>query len=220
VKVIVIATHPDDEVLGCGGVMARHAAQGDTVRVLVVTRGIPDLFPVGMIEETRKELRRAHDVLGVAGVDFLDFPAPMLDTIPGYQVADGISTVIRSHKPEYVYLPHRGDMHADHRAVFTASLVACRPGCQGAPRKLLCYETLSETDWAPPFGDDAFIPTVFFDISNYLEIKLKAMACYRSQLKNPPHTRSLQSLEALARLRGGTVGLHAAEAFMLMREVH
>jgi N-acetylglucosamine malate deacetylase 1 len=218
-NILIIATHPDDEVLGCGGVMARHAAQGDTVHVLVVSRGVPDLFPPEVIEETRRELRQAHAVLGVTGVHFLDFPAPRLDVVPGHQLADAIGKAVRSLRPHQVYLPHRGDMHADHRAVYTATLVACRPGHSTAPRKLLCYETLSETDWAPPFGDDAFIPTVFIDISDYLDRKIEAMACYRSQLREPPSTRSLRSLEALARLRGGTVNQHAAEAFMLVREI-
>lgn len=218
-KVLVIAPHPDDEVLGCGGVMARHADEGAEVYVLVVTRGAPDIFPPEEEEEIRQELRAAHDILGVSSVHFLDFPAPKLDTIPGYKLADAISGVIRSLQPNIVYLPHRGDIHADHLAVYQATLVAARPinGC--SVRQLLSYETLSETEWASPFGDEAFIPNVFVDITNYLERKLKAMVCYRSQLKQPPHARSLQAIEALTKLRGATVSLPAAEAFMLVREI-
>jgi LmbE family N-acetylglucosaminyl deacetylase len=110
-------------------------------------------------------------------------------------------------------------MHADHRAVYQATMVATRPINSCPIRRLLCYEVLSETEWASPFGNDAFIPTVFVDISEYLDRKLKAVACYRSQLKQPPHSRSLQAIEALARLRGSTVSLQAAEAFMLVREI-
>lgn len=218
-RVLVIAPHQDDEVLGCGGVIARHVNAGDEVHLLVITRGIPEIFPPAQIEETRCELYTANKLLGVSGFHFLDFPAPGLDGVPRYKIADAISSVVRTQQPSLIYLPHRGDIHSDHRIVFDATLVATRPINEYPVRKLLCYETLSETEWAPPFGDDAFIPTVFVDISNYLECKLQAMACYRSQLKDPPHSRSLQSIQALARLRGGTVGVSAAEAFMLVRDI-
>lgn len=217
--VLVIATHPDDEVLGCGGVIARHSDQGHEVHVLVVTRGIPELFDQEQIETTRKELANAHKVLGVSGVTFLDFPAPKLDVVPGNDLADAIARVIRQLKPQIVYLPHRGDIHGDHQATYRATLVATRPINENSVQRLLCYETLSETEWGPPTGDQTFIPTVFVDISSTLDRKLEAMACYRSQLKSPPHPRSLRSVEALARLRGGTVSLEAAEAFMLVREI-
>jgi LmbE family N-acetylglucosaminyl deacetylase len=217
--VLVIATHPDDEVLGCGGVIARHADQGHEVHVLVVTRGIPELFESEQIETTRQELRNAHKILGVSGVTFLDFPAPRLDMVPGNDLADAIAGVIRQLKPQIIYMPHRGDIHGDHQATYWATLVATRPINRNPVRRLLCYETLSETEWGAPTGDQVFVPTVFIDISSSLERKLEAMACYRSQLKQPPHPRSLRSIEALARLRGGTVSLDAAEAFMLVREI-
>jgi LmbE family N-acetylglucosaminyl deacetylase len=218
-RVLVIATHPDDEVLGCGGVMARHAAEGDEIHVLVVSRGIPEIFPPEEIEGTRVELRAAHQILGVKHTYFLDFPAPKLDVTPGHLISDAIRKVIRTFQPHTVYLPHRGDIHADHRAVYHATLVAARPINNNPVARLLCYETLSETEWAAPFGDDAFIPTVFVNISDYLERKLQAMDCYRSQLQAAPSPRSLRSITALAHYRGGTVTLPAAEAFMLVREI-
>lgn len=218
-KVLVIAPHYDDEVLGCGGAMARHVNEGAEVSVLAVTRGALEIYSPEEDEEIRQELRAAHSVLGISGVHFLDFPAPKLDTIPGYKLAEAISGVIRSLQPNIVYSPHRGDIHADHLAVYQATLVAVRPINNCPVRQLLCYETLSETEWAPPLGSEAFIPNVFMDITNYLERKLKAMSCYQSQLKQPPHSRSLQAIESLARLRGATVSLPAAEAFMLVREI-
>lgn len=218
-NVLVIAPHADDEILGCGGVIARHVAEGDTVRVLVLTRGSQELFSHEYMETVRAECRRAHEVLGTHGVDFLDHPAPKLDTVPQYLLASDISKVVREHQSEVVYVPHRGDMHFEHRLVYNASLVACRPIGNTPVRKILAYETLSETDWAPPFPDDAFIPTCFVDISDYLEKKIEAMECFASQVKAPPASRSLDSLRALATLRGGTVSVAAAEAFMLVREV-
>ncbi len=218
-NVLVIATHADDEVLGCGGVMARHADMGDEVHVAVVTRGIPEVFPPEYVDEIFRELQAAHQLLGGSGIHFLDFPSPQLDTVPGYALADAIRKLIFKLQAEVVYAPYQGDLHGDHQAVYQAALVASRP-INGCPvRRLLCYETLSETDWASPFGNSTFTPTVFVDISDYLGRKLEAMQCYRTQLKAPPHSRSLQSLEALARVRGGTVSMEAAEAFMLVREI-
>lgn len=218
-KILVIAAHPDDEVLGCGGVIAKHTAQDDEVRVLIVTRGIPEIFPPEVINGTREELKQAHQLLGISQTYFLDFPAPDLDTIPRRQIADKIGAVIAEYQPETVYTHHYGDIHHDHKAVFQATLVAARPHPTCPVQKILCYETLSETEWAPPFGDDAFIPTIFIDISAYLQKKLAAMSCYQSQLKKAPHARSLEAIEAQARLRGSTVHLAAAEAFMLVREI-
>lgn len=218
-RILVIAAHPDDEVLGCGGVIARHVAQGDQVSVAVVTRGDPTVFTADYVAQVNQEYRAAQAVLGVDDLHYLDFPAPKLDMVPGHELADALRRLIRTLAAEVVYFPHRGDIHADHQAVFQATLVAARP-IQNCPvRRLLSYETLSETEWAAPFGDDAFIPTVFVDISTTLPRKLEAMRCYTSQLTEFPHPRSLAAIEALARFRGATVGVSAAEAFMLVREI-
>jgi len=218
-RVLVIAPHPDDEIIGCAGTMARHIKAGDTVYVLVVTRGIPALFPDALIQQVRGEMQTAHQLLGVKETRVMDFPAPMLDVTPGYELANAISGVIREFAPDTVYIPHRGDIHADHGKVHLAALIAARPinGC--SVRRVLSYETLSETDWAPPTGENAFIPTVFVDITEFLPLKLEAMKCFTSQLKAYPNTRSLESLAALARVRGGTISVGSAEAFMLIRHI-
>jgi LmbE family N-acetylglucosaminyl deacetylase len=218
-NILVIATHPDDEVLGCGGVIARHASRGDRVDVLVVTRGAPELYSDDQVKVLRKELESAHSILGVSAVHFLDFPAPKLDLVPAHELADAIGAQIGSIQPSVAYLPHRGDLHSDHRSVFAASLVAARPIGNRVVRKLLSYETLSETEWAAPVAEDAFLPSVFIDITGFLEKKKQAMAAYHSQLKEFPHPRSLLAVESLARLRGSTVGVQAAEAFQLIREI-
>lgn len=217
--VLVIAPHPDDEVLGCGGSMARHVAQGDQVYVLVVSRGAPSLFADAVIEETRAELVQAHKIIGVTSVEFLDFPAPQLDTISMHIIADAISKVIRRLTPNILYIPHRGDIHSDHKIVCDAALVAARPVNQCSVKKILCYETLSETEWGYPIGSDVFSPTVFINISNFLEKKLQAMSCFKTQLKPAPNSRSLLAVETLARHRGHTIGYTAAEAFVLIREI-
>ena len=198
--------------------MARHADRGDEVRVVVATRGIHEMFPPETVARSRKELAAAHEALGVAGVRFLDFPAPKLDTVPICDLADALREVIRSADAGTVYIPHGGDLHADHRAVYEAALVAARP-VNGSPvKRLLCYETLSETEWARP-GDAAFAPTVFADITAYLDRKLDALSCLATELREFPHPRSLGAVEALARFRGAISGVEAAEAFMLVREI-
>jgi len=218
-NILVVATHPDDEVLGCGGVIARHARTGDRVHVIVVTRGMPERFSPAVVEESRRELAAAHAILGVCSVRFLDFPAPCLDVTPGYLIAEAIHSAVAELRPEVVYLPHHGDIHGDHRAVNLAVMVATRPNGAPSVAKLLAYETLSETEWAIPNHAHMFQPTVFADITEYLPDKLKAMECYRSQLKAAPHARSLEAIRALATYRGHTVHLPAAEAFALLREV-
>ncbi len=199
--------------------MARHAAEGDEVFVIVVTRAIPELFAHDLVERTRSEARKAHVLLGVRETRFLDFPAPRLDVVPGHEIADALAKQFQDLRPERVYLPHHGDIHSDHGCVYHATLVAARPLANCPVQRLLCYETLSETEWSPPIVGAVFYPTVFVDISAHLPKKLDAMACFETQLKLPPSPRSLPAIEALARYRGATVHVHAAEAFVLVREI-
>jgi LmbE family N-acetylglucosaminyl deacetylase len=214
-----VAPHPDDEVLGCGGVIARHVATGDDVYVVIVSKGAPDVFQPEFVEEVRQEAANANKALGTKRLLFLDFPAPRLDSIPTSTLAGALKDVILDVQPATVYLPHHGDIHGDHKAVYWAALVASRPNGGFSPGRLLCYETSSETEWGAPIPCDAFVPTIFADISQYLGVKLEAMKCYGSQLAPSPRARSLASIEALARVRGSTIGVAAAEAFGLVREV-
>lgn len=218
-KILVLAPHADDEVLGCGGTIARHVSDGDQVTVVVATRGIPELFTDEQMEQIREEARKSHAVLGVHETRFFDFPAPALDTVPRYQLARAIAEVIHETQPQVMYVPHHGDIHSDHLHVHQAALVAARPLASCPVRRILAYETVSETEWAPPHSGSPFYPTSFVDISQFLERKLKAMSCFESQVKQPPDARSLRTLESLARYRGATIARDAAEAFVLIREV-
>lgn len=218
-NVLVLAPHADDEVLGCGGTISRHVAEGDLVTVVVATRGISELFPDQQIELVRGEARKAHAVLGVSETRFFDFPAPALDTVPRYRLAGAIAAVIQEVRPQTLYVPHHGDIHSDHLHLHHAALVAARPLASCPVRKILAYETVSETEWAPPHSDAPFYPTSFVDISGHLEKKLEAMSCFASQIKEPPDARSLRTLEALARVRGATIARDAAEAFVVIREI-
>jgi len=218
-NVLVLAPHPDDEVLGCGGTIARHVAEGDSVTIVVATRGLNELFSDEQKEQVLAEARKAHAVLGVAETRFFEFPAPALDTVPRYKIAGAIAEVIDNVQPTTLYIPHHGDIHSDHLHLHHAALVAARPLASCPVRRILAYETVSETEWAPPHSDAPFYPTCFIDISEHLQKKLEAMACFESQVKQPPDARSLRTLEALARVRGATIARDAAEAFVLIREI-
>ena len=218
-NVIVIAPHPDDEILGCGGTIAAHCAAGDHVTVVLLTRGNPAIFPADLIARTREEFRQVHSMLGVREQVLLDFLAPGLEDVPVYVVADQLRQIIQKARPQVVYTPFGGDLHSDHKVAYTATLVATRPLGGVSVGRVLCYETLSETEWGDVLTQNAFVPNVFHDIKEHLETKLTAMACYKSQLREAPHPRNLEVIRMLAGVRGAVCGLHAAEAFSLVREV-
>jgi len=218
-NILIVAPHPDDEVLGCGGIIAKYSGEGSRVFVLVVTRGTPKLYSADKIDNIRREARSAHGMLGVKETVFLDFPAPELDMISLAEISREITEVIKRFSITDLYIPHRGDIHGDHRVVFNACLVAARPVGDCSVKSIFAYETLSETEWAPPFGDDAFIPTKFVDVSTIFNKKLEAMNCFKSQLKQFPNPRSIETLTALSKFRGSTVGFSHAEAFMVIRVI-
>lgn len=218
-RVLVIAPHPDDEIIGVGGTIAKRANDGDEVYVCVVTKGKPPIFNDEFIEQGRKECRKADKKLGVKETIFLDFPAVMLETVPRYEFNGKISEVVNSIKPDEVYIPHRGDMQIDHQMVVDAAMVAVRPRGNNYPKRVYAYETLSETGWNIPNIVNEFIPTVYEDITDTYEVKLEAMAIFESQLSAFPEARSIGAIEALAKYRGATVSVKVAEAFSLVREV-
>lgn len=218
-RALVVAPHPDDEVLGAGGTIARLASDGIEVHVVVVTRGFAPTFDEALDEETRREALVAHERLGVAGTTFLCFPAADLDSVPHRELNAGLADVVHSVRPELLFIPFNGDIHRDHQRVFLSALVAARPNGAPAPRTIYAYETLSETNWSAPYLTPSFVPTVYVDIATHLEAKVDAMRAYASQIKPFPHERSAEALRALAALRGSTVGCAAAEAFVLIRQV-
>lgn len=218
-KVLVIAPHPDDEILGVGGTIAKRTSAGDEVYVCIVTKGCEPLFCEEFIEQGRDEAKRADSFLGVKETIFLDFPAVMLETVPRYEMNGKIGEVINRIKPDEVYIPHRGDMQLDHQMVVDAAMVALRPKYEHVVKRVYAYETLSETGWNIPNTVNEFIPTVYEDISETLSQKLEAMAIFKSQLSEFPNARSIGAVDALSKYRGATVNVAAAEAFQLIREI-
>ncbi len=218
-KVLVIAPHPDDEIIGVGGTIAKRVKTGDDVYVCIVTKGYEPLFNEKDVTQSRNECKKADLKLGVKETIFLDFPAVMLETVPRHELNEKIFKIVQSIKPTEVYIPHRGDMQLDHQLVVDAAMVALRPKYKHVVERIYAYETLSETGWNIPNVTNEFIPTVYEDISDFIKMKLKAMEIFESQLFNFPAARSIEAIEALAKFRGATVGVKAAEAFSLIREI-
>lgn len=218
-RVLVIAPHPDDEIIGVGGTIAKRVKNGDEVSVCIVTKGKEPLFREDFIEQGRRECRKADSMLGVKETIFLDFPAVMLETVPRHILNNAISEKIQKIKPDEVYIPHRGDMQLDHQIVVDAAMVAVRPKYEHVVKRVYAYETLSETGWNIPNTVNEFIPTVYENIEDTLSLKLNSMSVFQSQLAAFPAARSVEAIEALAKFRGATVNVGAAEAFSLIREI-
>ncbi|WP_030539091.1 PIG-L deacetylase family protein [Sphingobium sp. DC-2] len=218
-RAMVIAPHPDDEVLGCGGTIARLAALGRHVDVVIATRGHAPRFDTAQVEQVQAEARSAHALLGVARTHFLDFPAAELDRVPRAELNAGIAALVAQCRPDALFLPFMGDLHFDHHLVFDAAMVAARPLGAHYPTRILAYETVSETNWAAPYLAPSFQPNIFVDISGHIARKIEAFGCFASQVRPFPNERSVETLRALAQVRGSCVSREAAEAFILIREV-
>lgn len=216
---LVLAPHPDDEVLGVGGTMARLVAEHCQVHVVTVTKGTPPLFSDEVVARSRDEALRAHDRLGVHCSHWLDLPAAELDTLPQRVLNERIGNIIAQVAPDELYIPFIGDIHADHQLVFGAALVGVRPHGRRFPAGVYAYETLSETNWNAAHLTPSFLPNHFVDISTFIDRKIEALRCFASQIRPAPHERSLEAVRALATLRGANVGVAAAEGFVTVRTV-
>lgn len=225
-NVLVVAAHPDDEILGCGATVARHAAQGCRVETLILAEGATARDNVRDsksrhtdIKNLRESARLAAEILGAAPPRFGGLPDNRLDGLDRLDIIKMIETVIAEVRPEIVYTHHSGDLNLDHRIAAEAVATASRP-LPGVPlRAIYAFETVSSSEWGPSAGFAEFKPTRFVDVKDHLQSKHRALACYDSEIRSFPHARSIESIEALARWRGASVGIQAAEAFQVMREL-
>lgn len=215
-KILIIAPHPDDEVLGCGGTIAKHVKGEDEVYLCIVTKAYTPDWSEDFLKKRSEEIKKANEILGIKKTYLLDFPTIKLDTIPQKELVDSITNIVGEVKPDVMYIPHKGDLNKDHRLVFEATLVVARP-INNNLMKILSYETLSETEWGKPIVP--FVPNVYVDIASTVEKKIEAMKSYKSELRKLPHPRSEESIRTLARIRGLESGLDFAEAFTLIREI-
>lgn len=223
-KVAVIAAHPDDEVLGCGGTIVRHVREGDEVHVLIMAEGITSRDIVRDRESRRDELsvlaqsaQRANDILGTASLTINEFPDNRLDTIALLDLIKTVEVFLDSCQSQIVYTHHAGDVNIDHCRLHQAVVTACRSIPGQRVDTLLFFETASSTEWQTSESAPMFIPNWFVDITDTLSTKVEALRAYAQEMRPWPHARSVEALEHLARWRGATAGFHAAEAFILGR---
>ena len=214
-RILVIAAHPDDEVLGCGGTLALHARAGDEVYGAIACEGESLRYgPAGVGQA--HHTTRAAEMLGLREVRHLGFSDQRLDTVTLTDIITPLEQLVRGLRPDLVYCQYGGDVNRDHELLFKAALVATRPTeyCISA---VYAFDTASSTEWAFP---RSFVPDTWVDISETLETKIAAMACYESELRAYPHPRSLEALRIRAQAWGNRSCMDAAEVFMTVRRIH
>jgi len=217
VKVLVVAAHPDDELLGVGGTIASHVAKGDQVRVVVMCEGFSSRYNPDWDGEVRKQANEAARILGVTDLVLGNMPDQRLETLLLCDVAKKIGQLIEESQPELVYTHFGGDINRDHRILTEAVLVAVRPYSAPSVKEILMFETPSSTEWGSPPLTTSFQPNVYVDISEFLERKINAFSCYSAEVRESPHPRSLQALADRARYWGSVINRRSAEAFVLVR---
>ncbi len=225
-KVLVIAAHPDDEVLGCGATIARHAQLGDEVHVVIMAEGATSRDEKRDREHRSLELsglaesaHRAKDILGINTLILHDFPDNRMDSVDLLDIVKVVEHHIERVRPEIVYTHHVGDVNIDHRRIHEAVITACRPQPLHPVKTLLFFEIPSSTEWQTSGSAAAFLPNWFVDVSKTIELKMEALEIYDSEVRQWPHSRSIKAIEYLARWRGACVGCNAVEAFMVGRHI-
>lgn len=223
-KVLVVAAHPDDEILGVGATAARHAAMGDTVYALILGEGQTSRWAHrekadrAAVEALHRDSLRAASIIGYKDVYFQEFPDNRFDSVDLIDIVKGIERFVQEIRPDIIYTHHKGDLNIDHEITHRAVLTAARPVNDYTVRELYAFETVSSSEWN--FGtSDLFRPNVFVDCTKYFQKKLEAMKMYQSELREFPHPRSLRCLELTAERWGSVVGKGYVEAFELVRRV-
>lgn len=228
-KILVIAAHPDDEVLGCGATIAKECAEGSEVKIVILATGVTsrhENISADLDETVKAELDKLYEnsisaatVLGVKqeNIVFGEFPDQKLDALPILDIMHFLKKIVQSFKPDVVYTHHHGDYNKDHRIVFDATLSVCRPYAgEHYPAELYSFEVLSSTEWAFQ-TKDSFAPTVYVSVEDTIEKKKNAMVEYEGELKEFPHPRSIEGVDVLAKKRGSEISMPYAEAFEAIR---
>jgi LmbE family N-acetylglucosaminyl deacetylase len=216
-NVLIIAAHPDDELLGAGGTLVKHVDNGYDVYVVIMSEGASSRYDDKMKYKLKEAAYSAANVIGIQDVYFCDMPDQRMDGMPLLDVVKPLERFVEQVNPEIIYVHHPGDVNQDHQVVFNATMIATRPGSGNKIEQILCYETPSSTEWAAPFVDKVFTPNVFVNIKDSIERKIEAFKCYDSEVRKSPHPRSVEVLRNRAKVWGSKVGLEYAEAFELVR---
>ncbi|MDX8349282.1 PIG-L deacetylase family protein [Cognatiyoonia sp. IB215446] len=219
-SVLVVAAHADDEVLGCGGTIAKHVEAGDAVSVCFMTDGV-GARAQGHREATERQLaaKAALAELGVTQLEQHAFPDNQMDTVSCLSLTKIIEAAVQRNRPDIVYTHHSGDLNVDHRATHEAVMTALRPQPGTHTATILTFEVMSSTEWRAPSPASTFAPDWYVDIADFLELKMAALGHYQAEMRAWPHARSMQAVEHLARYRGACVGVAAAEGFKLVRNI-
>ena len=217
-SILVVASHPDDEVIGCGGTIAMHIAAGDQVAVVFMTNGESSRGEAisDNISRRNKECDEALKVLGIKNVMKFDLPDNMMDQVPLLDVIKKVEAAIDKFNPSLIYTHFSDDLNVDHRITHQAVITASRPQSWSTVRSIFLFEVLSATEWNSN-SKPKFNPNKFVDISDFWPTKLLALEKYNKELRPFPHSRSIKTIEALSIYRGATVGLNRAEAFQVER---
>lgn len=224
-SVLVVAAHPDDEILGCGGTIARLAREGHQVRIAILAEGISSRYAhredadPGQLQHLHAQAQQAGNKVGAREVVLCKLPDNRLDTVPLLEVVKLVEELVARFRPEVIYTHHPGDLNVDHRVVHRAVLTATRPVAGQCVSEIYAFEVPSSTEWAFQRLEPSFRPNVFVDITKTLETKIDALACYDTEMRKFPHPRSAEALRAIATRWGSVVGLPAVEAFELIRSV-
>ena len=225
-KVLVVAAHPDDEILGCGATIIKHIAQGDIVHTLIMAEGLTsrDLtrdseMRASELSELHSTAKRVSEFLGASKLVIHSFPDNRMDGVNLLDVVKKIELEVDEYQPDIVYTHHFGDVNIDHKVTHDAVITACRSLPGNSVRDILFFETVSSTEWQIMTADKIFKPNVYVDVTEFMGKKRQALELYASEMRDYPHPRSYKGIELLAQYRGLTVGVHYAEAYMLGRSI-
>jgi N-acetylglucosamine malate deacetylase 1 len=219
-KVMFIAVHPDDETLGCAGTILKHKETGDKIYWLIITNIFEkDGWNQQRVVERKNEIDLVAKSYGFDETIKIDLPTTKLDSIPLGDLTKMISERIEKNQPDIIYIPNRTDVHSDHRIAYTAIISATKVFNKPYIKKILMYECVSETDFAPPLPENVFMPNYFVDISKYINEKIRIMKIYSGEIKEHPYPRSERNLRALATYRGAQCGTDYAESFMILKDI-
>jgi LmbE family N-acetylglucosaminyl deacetylase len=222
-SVLCIAAHPDDEILGVGGTLARHAENGEDVHICILSDGVTSRYDDAdaardEINQRRRRAQNAATTIG-ASTKLHDFPDNSFDTVPLLDIVQTVEEEIKAHDPDVIYTHHYGDLNIDHELACRATVTAARPLADSGVNRILAFETLSASEWAVPEPNNAFQPTSFVNVGEHLDTKTDALAVYETELRDSPHPRTIETIRKNAEVWGSKAGVQAAEPFEVLREV-
>ncbi len=219
-RVLIVAVHPDDETLGCGGTLLKHKASGDEIHWLIATEmKESEGFEKHLISARNNEIDEVTKIYDFSSVNNLGFSTTKVDKYNISEIINKISSVIDQVKPNIIYLPFKGDVHSDHKHIFEAAFSCTKSFRYPFIKKIYMMETLSETEFSSNVEKDGFIPNVFVDITKYIDKKIEIMKIYKNEMSSHPFPRSERNIRSLGTLRGATSGCNYAESFILIKEI-